>query len=443
MILDHLISKYLDGELSPEEDSELRRLIAADPLAKEAFDAAVLVHIAMRCEDDAIADTPDDVAEEVYDNILAHIDDDEDRRKALPVAVDPAARASRRRVLSLVAAVLMLVVPVGHDWFTTGGDQAVILPELPALNAFDEAGHAATTVSRIQTVRTRTDVQSDESGDDDAFVMSVVNGDSDTDGGASERRMAAAGADDAGRTVPLSVWFGGRTPDVSSTDRDDASVVDPRAACATCGPAKVAVTEADYPMEVLLATLYTQGMTTSLPSASNVRSISQSLGYAVAPSSVFGLEVGSTSYDVERSHEGSVRIGGTPEGPARAAAPPREDGGIMKLLPGDSPVGTYFRQTSVSMNSEQMVWGAAFLQQSIMNAGGLAVQGRAALGAGEDGMLAYGRIQGEYKLYRSVSLTVGAEARYVPFRTNAIGGVSTSSSYGAIYSLLYGVQIRL
>jgi len=115
----------------------------------------------------------------------------------------------------------------------------------------------------------------------------------------------------------------------------------------------------------------------------------------------------------------------------------------MKLLPGDSPVGTYFRQTSVSMNSEQMVWGAAFLQQSIMNAGGLAVQGRAALGAGEDGMLAYGRIQGEYKLYRSVSLTVGAEARYVPFRTNAIGGVSTSSSYGAIYSLLYGVQIRL
>lgn len=441
MILDHLISKYLDGELSPEEDSELRRLIAADPLAKEAFDAAVLVHIAMRCEDDAIADTPDDVAEEVYDNILAHIDDDEGRRNALPVAVDPAARASRRRVLSLVAAVLMLVVPVGHDWFMAGGDQAVILPDLPTLNAFDEADHVATTVSRIRTVSTRTDVRSDESTDD-AFVMSVVNDGSGTDDGASERSMAEADADDAGRTVPLSVWFGG-TPDVSSTDRNDASVVDPRAACATCSPAKVAVTEADYPMEVLLATLYTQGMTTSLPSTSNVRSISQSLGYAVAPSSVFGLEVGSTSYDVERSHEGSVRVGGTPEGPVRAAAPPREDGGIMKLLPGDSPVGTYFRQTSVSMNSEQMVWGAAFLQQSIMNAGGLAVQGRAALGAGEDGMLAYGRIQGEYKLYRSVSLTVGAEARYVPFRTNAIGGVSTSSSYGAIYSLLYGVQIRL
>lgn len=442
MILDHLISKYLDGELSPDEDSELRRLIAADPLAKEAFDAAVLVHIAMRCEDDASADTPDDVAEEVYDNVLAHIDDDEDRRTALPAAIDPVARASRRRVLSLVAAVLMLVVPVGHDWFGTGGDQAIFLPELPTLDAIDEVGRT-TTVSRIRTVHTMTDVRRDESTDD-TFVMSVVNDDSDADGDVHEQSMATTTADDAGRTIPLSVWFGGHTPDVSSTDRDDASVVDPRIAGSVDGPARpVLAAEADYPMEVLLATLYTQGMTTSLSSASNVRSISQSLGYAVAPSSVFGLEVGSTSYDVERSHEGSVRVGGTPEGPARAAAPPREDGGIMKLLPGDSPVGTYFRQTSVSMNSEQMVWGAAFLQQSIMNAGGLAVQGRAALGAGEDGMLAYGRIQGEYKLYRSVSLTVGAEARYVPFRTNAIGGVSTSSSYGAIYSLLYGVQIRL
>lgn len=442
MILDHLISKYLDGELSSEEDSELRRLIAADPLAKEAFDAAVLVHIAMRCEDDANADTPDDVAADVYDNVLAHIDDDEDRRTALPVAIDPVARASRRRVLSLVAAVLMLVVPVGHDWFMTGGDQAVILPELPTLDAIDDGGRHTTTVFRSRRVHTTTDVRNDESTDD-AFVMSVVSDDFDTDGDAAERSMAETHADDAGRTIPLSVWFGGRTPDVSAADHDDASIVDPRAAGSTCSPARVAVVEADYPMEVLLATLYTQGMTTSLPSTSNVRSISQSLGYAVAPSSVFGLEVGSTSYDVERSHEGSVRVGGAPEGPARAAAPPREDGGIMKLLPGDSPVGTYFRQTSVSMNSEQMVWGAAFLQQSIMNAGGLAVQGRAALGAGEDGMLAYGRIQGEYKLYRSVSLTVGAEARYVPFRTNAIGGVSTSSSYGAIYSLLYGVQIRL
>lgn len=48
MNLDELISKYLDGELSNSEDKELRRLLSEDDVAKQSFDAHVLIHAAMK-----------------------------------------------------------------------------------------------------------------------------------------------------------------------------------------------------------------------------------------------------------------------------------------------------------------------------------------------------------------------------------------------------------
>ena len=56
MNLDKLISKYLDGELNRSEDNELRRLLSDDFVAKETFDAHVLIHAAMK--EDAKTITP-------------------------------------------------------------------------------------------------------------------------------------------------------------------------------------------------------------------------------------------------------------------------------------------------------------------------------------------------------------------------------------------------
>ncbi|MBK9246845.1 MAG: hypothetical protein IPM69_01715 [Ignavibacteria bacterium] len=43
-----LISKYLDGELSFDEDNELRRLLSESSAIKEDFDSATMLHFMMK-----------------------------------------------------------------------------------------------------------------------------------------------------------------------------------------------------------------------------------------------------------------------------------------------------------------------------------------------------------------------------------------------------------
>lgn len=60
-MFDVLVSKYIDGILSPEEDRELRAILSDNPLAKEQFNLAVSLHIAM-------SDTEEDDSQ--LDNII-------------------------------------------------------------------------------------------------------------------------------------------------------------------------------------------------------------------------------------------------------------------------------------------------------------------------------------------------------------------------------------
>ncbi len=49
-MFDILVSKYLDGSLSAEEDRALRTILSENPIAKEQFNMAVSLHIAMKDE---------------------------------------------------------------------------------------------------------------------------------------------------------------------------------------------------------------------------------------------------------------------------------------------------------------------------------------------------------------------------------------------------------
>ncbi|MBL7999879.1 MAG: hypothetical protein JNL32_14730, partial [Candidatus Kapabacteria bacterium] len=63
MNLDDYISGYVDGDLTPEEDAELRALIAGNPLAKEEFENAALISASILHDAENI-NVPDDVFEE-------------------------------------------------------------------------------------------------------------------------------------------------------------------------------------------------------------------------------------------------------------------------------------------------------------------------------------------------------------------------------------------
>ncbi len=70
--VDVLITKYLDGDLSSNEDKELRHVLSETPDAKVAFDDAVAVHHAVRANADSIS-VPDDLARDTEELVLMKI----------------------------------------------------------------------------------------------------------------------------------------------------------------------------------------------------------------------------------------------------------------------------------------------------------------------------------------------------------------------------------
>jgi len=72
MNLDDLLSKYLDGDLSHEEDEQLRSLLVGEDDAKEDFDAAVLLNAAIK-EDAESIKAPAAVLRDTEDKIAMAI----------------------------------------------------------------------------------------------------------------------------------------------------------------------------------------------------------------------------------------------------------------------------------------------------------------------------------------------------------------------------------
>jgi hypothetical protein len=80
MKFEDLISKYLDSELSPSEDKELRDIIADDPLKKQEFNEYVELHYILK------KDALDELLNEedfdnIEDNLLMHILVDQNQTK--------------------------------------------------------------------------------------------------------------------------------------------------------------------------------------------------------------------------------------------------------------------------------------------------------------------------------------------------------------------------
>lgn len=100
MNLDNLISKYLDGELTRDEDRELRRILAEDPVARETFGEFVELNYMFK-EDASETQTPSDLKNHTEDKVLMRIlsnsadngmlfpqqEERKKRRRLVPVAI--------------------------------------------------------------------------------------------------------------------------------------------------------------------------------------------------------------------------------------------------------------------------------------------------------------------------------------------------------------------
>lgn len=392
MIPDILVSKYLDGDLSIEEDKELRKRISEDPAAKEAFDAAILIHIAMSCADPV--EVPEDTREDTLAAVFARIDSA--AAAPLPPSGGGGGLRVQRLMASLVVGLFALTIPV-HDVMMQFAGQA------------DKANVASII--------------------DDAIVGSVEREPVKRHGLHAGAALVCAPAEDTGSvSADLSTDQRGLVGNTESS----VAVLHPIAALISDMPSgqdqqpdqrRVAIDEPLPPsLAIVLGTYVGTGFGGSESTISNAQIISQSVGFGVGEGLVVGLEFGSLSYasdvvttaNIRRTESGSVWTGRVPG----------ESGRPSKLDP--APTGQYDIGSVTTTSTVSRLWGSAFVQKSLIRSGVGELLVRGGVGVDDLGLIGYGRVTGQVRLQQWVSLSVGAEAR---------------TMQGILFNAIVGLQI--
>ncbi len=392
MIPDILVSKYLDGDLSIEEDMELRKRISEDPAAKEAFDAAILIHIAMSCAD------PIEVPEDTREDTLAAVFSRIDSATAAPLPRKGGGGGNirmQRLMASLVVALFALTVPV----------QDVVMQFIgrTAQTQVASVDHK-TGEMRVPRVAGRNDFGISQPARLDTSTASIV-----------VLGSPSLGVDDEG-TPENSKSVELPTRPLTSLFDDAPPVMDPRP-----DQPRIGLDEPHSPtLAVVLGTYVGTGFGGSEPSMSNATIVSQSVGFGVGDGLVVGLEFGSLSYASNVVTKANIRR--NEPGAGWAGRVPGESGRPSKLDP--TPKNGYDLETITTTATTSRLWGSAFVQKSVIRSGFAEVLVRGGVGVDDIGLVGYGRVTGQVQLQQWISLSVGAEARTVQgILLNAIVGL--------------------
>ncbi len=101
MNYDDLISRYLDGELSQEDDNMLRNEIAKNPQLKSDFDDAIFVHCALKSDSEKMQ-VPEDLKRNIQDLVLMKILNDNRNKTVI--------QYSRAKTKSFAMAVVAVII---------------------------------------------------------------------------------------------------------------------------------------------------------------------------------------------------------------------------------------------------------------------------------------------------------------------------------------------
>ncbi len=425
MILEQLITKYLDSDLSNEEDSELREMLASDPLSKQMFDESALMHIALRFNTDQPVVSP-----ELRNSVLSHIDDviAADQATSIPLSAPTDARSSRsaNSLTSLLAYAVVFMLfclptsdPVkqifavnAYHSSETSGRQSEVMHANATTNSRNAVRHSTAEVISMSAQQPMQAVKALEPTTSDGLMadttnFSVIVPTTTTAAGslASFRSMLNASSANFGTSSESH-----RAPLQTMNMEEEKS-------------------------EVLMGTTYARGFG-AVSGVSDLTQIAQSVAYSVSKDGYIGIEVGATNYTMSRNTVIRMSAPGTVS-QTRVQSDKSKLGDVS-----DPPIG-YTNVASNQVSHERVIWGAAFVDKTLANLSRLELKGRAAVGAGEDGLMTYGRASASVKLMPSVSFTIGAEARLMPFRVGPeLTASSSSTLYGFTLNAISGIHIQ-
>jgi hypothetical protein len=434
MTVERLISAYLDGDLTPEQDELLRTRISADPAAHEAFDAAVILHISMCYEDRT--EVPLDLRKSVFGAIEASANQASAGRFRNIKSV------ASRKFGTMVVMLFLLCLPITDSFLELNSfrDSSIFFDVNQVSGAANSATNMKASIhgtgegreSALGISRQAAGYAID--GDDELATLRAKNDNS------TELNSNQSVEQPRIEQPTLNSLFSRPLPTASETEDRDGIY------------SSADLNNTTQRTRISLATMYGEGFGSNASGATNISQVAASIGYEMGKEDFVGLEFGATSYSIEYST--SSLLGAPDEAsmasrePIDVAIQPQASTVQMPMeqptkLTSPDPATTHYSASQFTTSSRQStVWGTAFYERRFITLSSLSLNARAAAGVGEDGLIGYGRLIGEWRLGGVVSLVIGSELRTMPFRTGTRNNNQSGINYGTILTGLTGVHVR-
>jgi hypothetical protein len=155
--------------------------------------------------------------------------------------------------------------------------------------------------------------------------------------------------------------------------------------------------------------------------------ISQAIAYAINNTQRIGIELGYTEYSYEQTVNVLVPMGSI-----------INEKYIITQFNNDNEDDLILYPIKFNKN-QQVFWGAAFYEESLLSNEYLSLNGRIGGGITSDGPLGYTRLFAKINLMKNLSLNIGSEGRLFLGR---VPELNSEKSWKSSVSLIYGFQFK-
>ncbi len=450
MNLDEYFSKYVDAELSASEDAEMRAFLADNEVARSEFEQAALISVAMMRESESIT-TPDDLFQATDALIISKIEENEKKRLAALAPV-------RRRQGALSMALILCIVILGDSvrlgdrdfstpvLFPTTHTQSSVLqagqPQESFLTRGGAERHAGLKqLPGVQQTLAAATQKSDVNGQSGVSSLVSQIPASDNTSVALSANTAASLDQSLAQSEARSFHEALAAAAGLRSLLHPSAHADPASSSGIAAVAMVAPDAVEHPREekdnVQLSTFVGSIIQTSATTAST-QHYSQSIGYPVSEGVNMGFEVGTFALMASVPQQYGTSTSSIEELKPKGTLSSVEN---ASLVSGGSSNGPNFGDQNAGLSAQRnVVWGAAYVERSIISSSDLSIKARVAVGTSDGGALVFARALSAYRVYGPVSLTLGSEGRMYIYDDKNTG--NTDQTLQTMMSLMYGVQIK-
>ena len=441
---DELISRYIDGELSPQEDRALREMISADPELSREYQFALDLHFACAVDGKEL-EPPVDFALAVEDMILSRME------QANVKKTRPSLAWTRK--LGLAFTVLFLIVSQISDYEEHFHSRFFGLDFSQSVQSENTSGSQQTaSPKKSANIAKRAVIQKSEnfaSAAEDDFASVEL---SDTTTNAVEAKDSVAPKQAVKTIIAITPSKKYKLNENIIVRNADIALARPNATLTTLINTPVISNNIDESIEkssantqVSLASFLGSDFAKSGfsdQSKNVIKHISQSIGYTIGDKDAIGIEFGVSEYVLTENTQYSKPVNYSISSVVTSS---NKKGGASILggrsLSSPQNNSSDFQTTTFSFQEKkQSIWGAAYYQRSAFQSANFSINGRVGLGMSSYGPLSFGKLFASYKVLPFMSFMFGAEGR--AFNGNMQSLSSDKAEWNTSAAFIYGIQAQ-